>query len=344
MGFADACGSAISTTLHVLRTEALNGHDKPNPKDLWHYNLSAYYLAPGGCELKNPVTSPLLAIADNCQAAYDGVLSLPKVPSNCTAFSEKDHRVELDKAIADVLGPLGGVEACGGKGVVAELFQSGAVDGLCGQVGIGFVQLWFWQLCTGGILILTSLVLPALWHSHNLPPAMWLHVLLNSRRSAPYVHHLPTSWRELQRQATSPAAWAAAALACLRLVHAGAVAGATAASAVCRRCAHSCVPTNPARLLGRYSGRCDIQEPVEGDEALSRAANASSMRTPMLLPAWCREEASSPSGAPSGSPLVEPLSAATLAVLDSNHASTAIIVGAAPDGPRERSCSAHEGL
>lgn len=358
VGFADACGSALDTTLHVLRTEALKGHDKPNPNDLWHYNLSAYYLAPWGCELKNPVTSSLLAIADNCQAAYDGLLSLPKVPSNCTAFSEKDRRVDLDQAIADVLGPLGGVEACGGKGVVAELFQSGAVDGLCGHVGIGFVQLWVWQLCTGGILILTSLVLPALWHSHNLPTAMWLHMLLNSRRSAPYVHRLPTSWREFQRQATSPAAWAAAAVACLRLVRAGAVAGATAASAVCRRCARSCVPASPARLLGRYSGHCDIQEPVEGEEALSRAANASSMRTPMLLPVWRSGEAPAPSWppsaapsgspapsrAPSGSPLVAPLSAATLAVLDSNHASTAIIVGAAPDGLRERSCTPNEGL
>jgi hypothetical protein len=31
-------------------------------------------------------------------------------------------------------------------------------------------------------------------------------------------------------------------------------------------------------------------------------------------------------------------------VLDSNHASTAIIVGAAPDGLRERSCTPNEGL
>jgi hypothetical protein len=114
VGFADACGSALDTTLHVLRTEALKGHDKPNPNDLWHYNLSAYYLAPGGCELKNPVTSSLLAIADNCQAAYDGLLSLPKVPSNCTAFSEKDRRVDLDQAhvaLGDEVRIGGGLQA-----------------------------------------------------------------------------------------------------------------------------------------------------------------------------------------------------------------------------------------
>ena len=63
--------------------------------------------------------------------------------------------------------------ACGGHGPIAELFRDGAERGLCQGVGIGFVRLFVWQCAGGALLLLISMLLPALWHSHHLPhPSM----------------------------------------------------------------------------------------------------------------------------------------------------------------------------
>ena len=68
------------------------------------------------------------------------------------------------------LAPFGGQGACGGNGTVAELFASGVLQGVCGDVVSGFVGIFLYQLIAGTLLLLLSLLLPALWHSHQLPP------------------------------------------------------------------------------------------------------------------------------------------------------------------------------
>ncbi len=337
VGFADSCGDAVNTTLRVLRTEAQHGQDElPKPTDLWHYNLSAHYLAEGGCSVPNPLTSALRGHAETAHAAYAELVTgtLPaKMPwvSKCADPDEAGAAAALDAALEALLDPLGGAGACGGAGPVRELFARGAEHGLCGLVGEGFVQLWYWQLIGGAVLVLLSLLLPVLWHSHHLPPAT-----------------LP-SWREVRR-AARPAA-------CLRSVRAAA----RAVWAVGVRCCGLlwAALSRPAHWLAsyRYShSQCDPDGPADADEALAQAAEPSSVRAPMLLPWRGAAPAPADASAGAGAAIVVPLASSRIGSRCPSPTLTPLS-GPSPGAdqgteplllaPRERmgtTCSSHEVL
>ena len=68
------------------------------------------------------------------------------------------------------LQPLGGAESCGGNGTIASLFESGVKQGLCEDVAGGFIGIFLYQLIAVFLLFLLSLLLPVIWHSHQLLP------------------------------------------------------------------------------------------------------------------------------------------------------------------------------
>ena len=335
MGFADACGNAVDTTLRVLQNEAGHGDDPPQPSDMWHYNLSAHYLADFGCKKPNPITYRLLednqtAVSGYLYAIDELVLKLPWV-ANCTQPNMTAHVQQLGQAINTMLSPLGGAAACGDDTIVSKIFAHGATDGLCVDAGVGFVLLWFWQLMSGAVLVFLSLLLPGLWHSHVLP-ALPLP---------------PASWAELDALVCLPArgCWRSS---CAR------VAAAWARCCTCRDALRALARLAKPNRYNRHDERDghSLQEGDDDDGALATAAEG--LRAPMLFPSR------SSSGAPAASDAISPpLAEAALSRIGSRCPSPSLAPlpspGAAPDSgveplllpPREREgtwCSSHEAL
>jgi hypothetical protein len=160
----------------------------PRPSSWFFTNLTAHFLT--NCSIVDPASAYLdrvIAEADMFVAVLDEMVKPPLDKCN-----PPDLRAAVDalRAAANAtLAPVGGVAACGGHGVVGNLFERGATVGLCQEMGIGFVQLWFYQLLAGALLLLLSGLMPGLWHSHHLPPPS-----------------MPTS-RSLLRVLSSSCAW-----------------------------------------------------------------------------------------------------------------------------------------
>mgnify|MGYP006144187775 CR=1 FL=1 len=130
-------------------------------------NVSSHYLS--DCSVPNPLTVSLEADAAEAEATAALLDTLPSF-ANCSSELLPAAAARLRDAVGNATEPVGGEGSCGGHGVVSGLFTQGAAVGLCEQVAIGFVQLFFWQGVAGAILLVLSFALPVLWHSHHLPP------------------------------------------------------------------------------------------------------------------------------------------------------------------------------
>jgi len=69
--------------------------------------------------------------------------------------------------VHDSLAALDGQRACDR---VLRGFRQGVEEGLCGELTQGVVGVLVWQAVCGLLLLLLAAMLPALWHSHWLPP------------------------------------------------------------------------------------------------------------------------------------------------------------------------------
>lgn len=139
----------------------------------------------------SPTPSPQLARA--CEA----VRTEPN--SNCSFQIDalhlaSDNLVDLLSALVQ---PLGGPTACGGEGQVASLFAAGIEQGVCEDVASGFVGTLSYQSVGGVVLFLLSLLLPSLWHSHQLPPLAFDSSLLSRMRRAALSTRSLRSWQRL---------------------------------------------------------------------------------------------------------------------------------------------------
>ena len=170
VGMADACADPVGTLLRVLWNIAAGGAagQAPAPSHLWTFNLSAHYVA--NCSYYDPFETPF--------AAVDGQLrlinaTLAELSAKCP--SADDPRFDallraggrLGAAAPAVLAPLGG---CGGNGTIGTLFDEGVAQGLCAVAANGLVAVFAWQTMAGLMLLLLTLLLPILWHSHVFPP------------------------------------------------------------------------------------------------------------------------------------------------------------------------------
>jgi len=162
VGLADFCLTPRETVLHVLLTVA--GVDAP-PSAFWSYNLTAHYLT--NCSVPNPLAAPLQQIEHTC-AGLPAASVAPACADRLDALA--DVARSLRSLVAVQLDPLGRAAECGGNGTVASLFEQGIEVGVCEDVVAGFVGTFLHQLIGGLLLLLLSLLLPGLWHSHQLLP------------------------------------------------------------------------------------------------------------------------------------------------------------------------------
>ena len=170
VGFADICLTPVATTLDVLRTVAQGDRQFVKPNDLWTYNLTGHYLS--NCSIPNPLETQLLRIDRLANASL--LLGAEELlPSACDSqrAALQSSVQSLLAASATQLDPLGaGPGSCGDNGTLASLFASAIEQAVCEDAASGFVGIFRYQLQGGLLLLLLSLLLPALWHSHALPP------------------------------------------------------------------------------------------------------------------------------------------------------------------------------
>lgn len=97
--------------------------------------------------------------------------NLTRVGAGCSTpvLLEPAQRA-IDQAQAMVthnLALLAGQPACDR---VRRAWHNGVENGLCGDITQAVVGVLVWQGVCGGLLLLLAALLPALWHSHWLPP------------------------------------------------------------------------------------------------------------------------------------------------------------------------------
>jgi len=165
VGLADFCIAPFESTMHVLLTVARGDRSHARPSDLWTYNLTAHYLS--NCSVPNPLAAPLLQVEHVCSLLPPvGLPPEKRCAEEVRALARPSQQLQALAALQ-----LDGEWlACGGNGTIASLFASGVQQGVCEDIAAGFVGTFLYQLIGGMLLLLVSLLLPALWHSHQLPP------------------------------------------------------------------------------------------------------------------------------------------------------------------------------
>ena len=167
VGMSDACVDPVATMLRVLRTIAAGSRSsEPSPRSMWLYNVSGHYIM--SCSVTDPLQSSLGTVLTGIEVMN---ATLAQLSTDCGA--DPSFAV-LQQAGAVVLSEmpyvLDGVGGCGGTGPVGELFRDGVGDGLCVDMANGVIGVFAWQALSGVLLLVLSLLLPLLWHSHLLPP------------------------------------------------------------------------------------------------------------------------------------------------------------------------------
>ena len=166
VGMADACADPVGTLLRVLWTVAMGSAVEPAPSHLWMFNLSAHYVA--NCSYYNPFETPLAMVDGQLQLINATIFELAECPSADLLFDSLLQAGErLGADVPAVLEPLGD---CGGNGTIGALFDQGVEHGLCAVAANGLVAVFAWQTMAGLMLLLLTLLLPILWHSHFFPP------------------------------------------------------------------------------------------------------------------------------------------------------------------------------
>ena len=171
---SDACGTTVGdrmdTVVRVMRELETREHDTPHPNDWWFYNTSDFYLR--NCSRPDAAFTPLDTMIHEARIFATVMHELPPPMSKCDSKA-LDHAVlEMMGTVAWVEEVVGGRSACGGNtsGNVIYDHAVRTADALCTDLAQGFTQLFFWQACAGGVLLLLSATMPGLWHSHHLPP------------------------------------------------------------------------------------------------------------------------------------------------------------------------------
>ena len=167
VGMSDACVDPVATMLRVLRTIAAGSRSsEPSPRSMWLYNVSGHYIM--SCSVTDPLQSSLGTVLTGIEVMN---ATLAQLSTDCGA--DPSFAV-LQQAGAVVLSEmpyvLDGVGGCGGTGPVGELFRDGVGDGLCVDMANGVIGVFAWQALSGVLLLVLSLLLPLLWHSHLFPP------------------------------------------------------------------------------------------------------------------------------------------------------------------------------
>ena len=181
VGFSDACAAQYpnATIVNVMRVLEVKEDEPPQPWTWFFLNATDHFLrncsTPDGIDW---LLSQTIDEAENIKALWKETTA--KGRPDCSPPDQRpppdpDQITTTFPWIIDnmqgarqrVMEPAG---ACGGEGEIARLFEV-AVQGLCDNVGIGFTQLWFFQLVSGLLLLFLSGLMPGLWHSHHLPPA-----------------------------------------------------------------------------------------------------------------------------------------------------------------------------
>jgi hypothetical protein len=149
--------------------------------------------------------------------------NLTRVGADCsTPALLEPAQTAIDQAQAAVsrsLALLAGQPACDR---VRRDFHSGVEEGLCGDLTQAVVGVLLWQGVCGGLLLLLAALLPALWHSHWLPPMScacqvggWRRRIRRLARSSEAITtrmlstRLLTDEPLLQPLSAAPAVWAA---------------------------------------------------------------------------------------------------------------------------------------
>jgi len=167
VGMSDACVDPVATMLRVLRTIAAGSRwSEPSPASMWLYNVSGHYVM--SCSVTDPLQSSLGTVLTGLEVINATLAQLS------TACGDDPSFASLQQAGAVVHSRmpyvLDGVGGCGGSGPVGELFRAGVGDGLCVDMADGIIGVFAWQALCGALLLLLSLLLPVLWHSHLFPP------------------------------------------------------------------------------------------------------------------------------------------------------------------------------
>ena len=154
VGFSDACGAAprrtmLATLLRVLRGADTQFHNE-RLDELWYTNTSEHYLA--NCSTPNAAAAPLHELLAEAKGTLTTLQRLPKPLAHCAPPNLPAEISALRAVADDVLAPVGGPSACGGDGPLATLYEA-SVHGLCDDIAIGFVELFFYEVC----------VAPAVW-------------------------------------------------------------------------------------------------------------------------------------------------------------------------------------
>jgi hypothetical protein len=167
VGMSDACVDPVATMLRVLRTIAAGSRSsEPSPASMWLYNVSKHYVM--SCSVTDPLQSSLGTVLTGLEVIN---ATLAQLSTDC---GDDPSFASLQQAGAVVHSRmpyvLDGVGGCGGSGPVGELFRAGVGDGLCVDMADGVIGVFAWQALCGALLLLLSLLLPVLWHSHLFPP------------------------------------------------------------------------------------------------------------------------------------------------------------------------------
>ena len=167
VGMSDACVDPVATMLRVLRTIAAGSRSsEPSPASMWLYNVSGHYVM--SCSVTDPLQSSLGTVLTGLEVIN---ATLAQLSTDC---GDDPSFASLQQAGAVVHSRmpyvLDGVGGCGGSGPVGELFRAGVGDGLCVDMADGVIGVFAWQALCGALLLLLSLLLPVLWHSHLFLP------------------------------------------------------------------------------------------------------------------------------------------------------------------------------
>ena len=172
VGFSDACAAQYpnATIVNVMRVLEVKEDEPPQPWTWFFLNATDHFLrncsTPDGIDW---LLSQTIDEAENIKALWKETTA--KGRPDCSPPDQRpppdpDQITTTFPWIIDnmqgarqrVMEPAG---ACGGEGEIARLFEV-AVQGLCDNVGIGFTQLWFFQLVSGLLLLFLSGLMPGL--------------------------------------------------------------------------------------------------------------------------------------------------------------------------------------
>jgi len=139
----------------------LRQHDgKP---DMRTYDMTMHYLA--DCNTKDTLTAPLLLVKQGVGSLLANLTQLSECAAEATRVESLLHPMQsLSQDVLDLMAE------CGGRGQIGQMFEEGVGHGLCVSAADGIISVFMWQVSCGILLLLLTVLLPWLWHSHHLPP------------------------------------------------------------------------------------------------------------------------------------------------------------------------------